>query len=468
MKKYYKFPLTFFVLCSLIFWGCDDYNKIVEPTLNTGSADFTSFVSVGNSLTMGEQSSSVFESGQMYSFPNLFARQINTTFAQATISDPGSGGRIEVASLNPFATITNPLQGVPTNLTYPAPYNNLGVKGAFLTDVLNTTNANNCYTSNFGVPNPLFDLVLRGSGTMLQLAIAQEPTFATLWIGNNDILAYATRGGLFPITSVQQFSADYNSILDAFQSVGTDVVVANIPGVTRTPFFTTVGPGVGLALQGLISGNPNIMGLVYQTSDQQNPIAVATPADLINLNALILLTGSPATAFLGDTTGAYYTVNGIPVPPGVNTAYPFGLTPQNPWPNGLILDPTEISNVDAVISAYNSIIEGSAAARGYAIVDANSLLNQLAANGLDYNGLHFTDAYVQGGFFSLDGIHPTSQGYAIIANEFIKTTNVKFGASIPLVDVSTVPGSLVFATPVNFDKYGIPNIPFGSLDHIIF
>ncbi len=87
---------------------------------------------------------------------------------------------------------------------------------------------------------------------------------------------------------------------------------------------------------------------------------------------------------------------------------------------------------------------------------------------MDYNGLHFTDAYVQGGFFSLDGIHPTSQGYAIIANEFIKTTNVKFGDSIPLVDVSTVPGSLVFATPVNFDKYGIPNIPFGSLDHIIF
>ena len=47
------------------------------------------------------------------------------------------------------------------------------------------------------LPNPLFDAVLRGFGTQLELAIAQQPTLITLWIGNNDILAFATRGGSF-------------------------------------------------------------------------------------------------------------------------------------------------------------------------------------------------------------------------------------------------------------------------------
>jgi hypothetical protein len=71
-------------------------------------------------------------------------------------------------------------------------------------------------------------------------------------------------------------------------------------------------------------------------------------------------------------------------------------------------------------------------------------------------------------FFSLDGIHPTSQGYGIIANEFIKAVNTKYNASIPLVDVSTIPGSLVFTESVSMGKYGIPNIPQGVLDHILF
>ena len=43
-----------------------------------------------------------------------------------------------------------------------------------------------------------------------------------------------------------------------------------------------------------------------------------------------------------------------------------------------------------------------------------------------------------GGLFSLDGIHPTNTGYAIIANEFIKALNHRFHAGIPPVDVEAV------------------------------
>jgi lysophospholipase L1-like esterase len=448
------------VLITIIYFGCDDYSKLTAPGLNLGSADFSRFVTVGNSLTMAEQSSSVFESSQMYSFGKLIANQVETVFEQATISDPGTGGRLEVENMDPFTLYENSIQGSPTNLTYPAPYNNLGIKGAFLTDVINARDQNSCYTAAFGSPNLLFDIVLRGFGTQLELAVAQQPTFATLWIGNNDILAFATRGGLFPITPVQQFSDNYNAILNALAATGADVIVGNIPDVKYASFFRTVGPGIGLSLQSF-----GLPGIVY--SKTSGDVASASVADLFGFNVLVLLSGSAAAELIGDTTGAYYAINQIPVPPGVDVNYPFGLTPQNPWPNNLILDPDEMAAVDMTVAAYNNIIEGAANNLGFAVFDAFSIIRNLATNGIESDGITYTAEFVQGGFYSLDGIHPTSQGYAVIANEFIEIINQRYNASIPLIDVSTIPGSIAFKG-ISMGKYGIPKIPHGALDHVIF
>ena len=53
-----------------------------------------------------------------------------------------------------------------------------------------------------------------------------------------------------------------------------------------------------------------------------------------------------------------------------------------------------------------------------------------------------------------DGVHPTAQGQAIIANEFLKVINSKFGANYSLIDVSTIPGSIGLAktASINFAK----------------
>ncbi|MBT8385800.1 MAG: G-D-S-L family lipolytic protein, partial [Ignavibacteria bacterium] len=66
MKKIIKIASIVFI-AALILIGCDEYNKVTAPTLDVGSADFSRFVSIGNSLTMAEQSGSVFESSQKYS-----------------------------------------------------------------------------------------------------------------------------------------------------------------------------------------------------------------------------------------------------------------------------------------------------------------------------------------------------------------------------------------------------------------
>ena len=43
-----------------------------------------------------------------------------------------------------------------------------------------------------------------------------------------------------------------------------------------------------------------------------------------------------------------------------------------------------------------------------------------------------------GGIFSLDGIHPTNTGFALIANEFIKALNTSFAAGIPPLPVRQI------------------------------
>ena len=40
-----------------------------------------------------------------------------------------------------------------------------------------------------------------------------------------------------------------------------------------------------------------------------------------------------------------------------------------------------------------------------------------------------------GGVFTLDGIHPTNTGHAVISNAFITALNWRYGAGIPWVSV---------------------------------
>jgi hypothetical protein len=43
-----------------------------------------------------------------------------------------------------------------------------------------------------------------------------------------------------------------------------------------------------------------------------------------------------------------------------------------------------------------------------------------------------------GGFFSLDGLHPSNTGYAVIADLWIATLDAKLGLSIPQVNIPAI------------------------------
>ncbi len=491
--------LSIILLSALFVISCDDYTELDAPVQNgtSGEANFSRFVSLGNSITAGYQSGTIYESGQMYAYGNLIAKQVGVDFQTPYVSDPGLGGRMEVQSLSPFTIKYNTSSGSLLNSTYPAPYNNLGVPGALTYDILFATNSTNCASALFAnTPNPYFDVILRNSvlnkGSQLQQALSLAPTFITLWIGNNDVLGYATSGGTSPSapTSVAQFNQLFGGIMQGLKQytdqTGAKVVVANIPSVSAIPFFTTVGPVLAtnpalkwwqIAAAQTASGLP-ATGLIYGSHEGgtnlgQLPYKIwfADSSALLNSTTLITLRGQAYAPLLGQPTGKFYRDNNLPIPLGVDTTKAFGFHPQNPFPDAFVLDPDEITTANNTVTAFNATIAALANSNNYGLVDIFTKFNQFRAadftGGTVINGLTFKTTYVSGGLFSLDGVHPSSQAHGIVANEFIKVINAKYGASIPEVDVSTIPGSIYFTGKISY-KNGYPIIPSNAFDHLLF
>lgn len=412
MTKIFKTTLYITLVLSLLaFFGCQDRSDLTDPGKpNTGDADFTRFVTLGNSLTAGYQSGSLFESAQEYAFGKIIADQVQTNYAQIAFPEEGSAGKMSLTSLSPLNIVTDNNGSTPTNLTYQAPFNNLGVPGAFLYDIIYATNSETCYTALAGQPNPMFDAILRNIGSEFQQAKMQSPTFLTCWIGNNDILGHATNGGTIAYTSEETFNQLYYQLADSLSSICEDVVIANIPSVTSVPFFTTI-PAIYQADDG------TLIELWGETNEGIRKLDKDT--DLLTLKAKEFL------------------------PQG------YGFSVELPLPHSVVVDSNELIAIEEMVEVYNTIIANVAETYDFGLVDINGYFKSIM-DGYHMNGISFSMKYIQGddgspSIFSLDGVHPNNFGYGIVANEFIKVINSKYGANIPLVNVGMLPGSL----PIN-------------------
>jgi hypothetical protein len=375
--------------------------------VSTGSANFKTYVAVGDSLTAGFSNGSIYNKFQVNSYPALIYRQANggssAGFEQPLVSAPGLPGVLRLTGLLPTMISATPGAGVPTNLTLPRPYNNLAVPGASLHDLITKT-----HSTSASDPT---DLVLRGLGggtTQLQQAILLNPTFMTVWIGNNDALAAATSGIAIEgvtLTPAAQFDADIKTLTAAITAKGAKFAIGNIPDVTSIPFVTTIP-------RFLV--NPKTNQLVLDPGG--HPIPLIGPDGPLQAGDFVLLTAAAELA----------VGRGIPVAVG-GTGQPLS--------DMAVLNATEVAAIKAHVAAYNASISAAATANGAALVDANAILTNLATHGLNVGGISFSSAFLTGGVFGYDGVHPTPFGYAYIANQFIDEINTTFGAQIPEVDL---------------------------------
>ncbi len=378
---------------------------VAAPVLaqsTTGQANFSRYVALGDSLTAAFSSGGLLDQVQNNSYPALISRQTGGSgFQQPTVSAPGIPALLDLATLSPLVIAPRSANtGAPTNLNLARPYDNLAVPGFNVHDVL-ATPAGNALAS-FILRPPAFQ-----NASALQQALLLQPTFVSLWIGNNDVLAAATSGIVIDgvtLTPVADFERDYRAIVTAIRARGAQLAVATIPNVTAIPFVTTlpyvvVNPATNQPV--LVNGSP---------------VPIIGPNGPLTASDRVLLS---ASAQLRQGVGIPTALGGRGTPLG--TQY--------------VLSASELATIQARLAAYNNVIRTVANDAGAALVDINAIFADVAAHGISYGGVDYNASFLTGGVFSYDGVHPTAFGYAFVANEFLKAINSKFGGKIPLVDL---------------------------------
>lgn len=461
--------MTLLVSCS-----DDDSNEIIpEEDYTSGEADFSNYVSLGNSLTAGYSDGALFVAGQLNSFPNLLAERFALVgggeFTQPLMNDNLGGMLIGgqqflenrlffngsgPARLPGQATteVSNILQG---------PFNNMGVPGAKSFHLL-AQGYGSLAALQQGQANPYFvRFASAPNASILGDALSQSPSFFSLWVGNNDVLGYAITGGSGvnqtgnfdpstynsnDITDPVVFQQVYNGILSALTGGGAKGVVVNIPYVTNIPYFTTVPYNpvpldeqtAAAVNQGYANYNGGLaqvtaLGAIDEEERAQRTVAfkagqnpvVIVDEDLTDLTAFGLpsyrmatpedLLILPGANFIGTTVdGNPQRINGVTVPLG------------DEW----VLTEVEIAEIKAVTDQYNATISAAASQFGLALVDMKTIIDGINS-GVAFDQFTLTGQLVFGGAFSLDGIHLTPRGNAFAANTIMQALQEKYGVKLP-------------------------------------
>ncbi len=380
--------------------------------------DFSQYVALGDSLTAGYRSGGL--GTQQNSYPALLHNSFHNgeapaPFEQPLVSAPGIPNQLQLTGL--FPTVIEPLpgSGVPLNLFLERPYDNLGIPGAEVEDLLSTVSSEG---------NPFYDLILRngeGGFSAAEQALGLEPTFLSLWIGNNDALGAATAGNPDLLTPLDEFTNSYTQLIGLLALSGAPMVVANIPNVMVIPFVDTISPILvdPATNEPVLDGEGNFIPLFYCGEGGPLPLSPTSK---------VLLTAGP---LLGVGCG-------IPFPLGlVGSEGPF--PEECPFPGALpdytILTDSQQTRINDRVAEYNEVILARAMAVGAAHWDAHAAFSDIAIEGVEIGGINFNADFLTGGLFSYDGVHPSEIGYGVVANFFVETVNAHFGSSVPMVDL---------------------------------
>lgn len=426
--------------------------------LPASAQKFDQYVALGDSLTAGFESGCLVQRNQVNSFPAVIAKAtLVPDFEQPLVMEVPVQNPPGTVCLGPVfippATLTvGPVSqmGPPLNTQLPRPYNNLGIPGIEVQEVLTLTHGDPNGTSL----EQTSALVLRnvtgspfdGTNAVQQADALIAPastgtTLATVWYGNNNTLGASTSGIIVDgITLISQadFQASYQAILANLLPT-TRLVLVNVPDVTAIPFSTTIPPVLvdpTTRQPVLINGT---MVPLLGPGDSAYPCTPVPPDQGCALPAGTLV-NLPASSLLAQGVGIPVAAGGTGLP------LPLGFIDGQGVPHpGVLIYPDQHDLLHQRTVEYNEVISAAATSAGATLVDADAILGRDATEGYEIGGIHLTTSFLTGGIFSYDGVHPSSIGYTIVADEIIKALNAT--------------GTTVYAEPNFSDVLFAPNVP---------
>lgn len=410
--------------------GCEDESLLApEATSDT----FTRYVALGNSITAGFQSGGIVNSTQDSSYAALLAEQMNTPFNIPRLASPGCPPPVDNILLSTLG-----LSGAPPtdcalrSSPIPTAINNVAVPFAQVIDALDNTDPASS-------PSELTTFIL-GGRTQVEAATAVRPTFASVWLGNNDALEPALAGDPGLLTDTGVFESRITRVVDSLTAAGAERgVLVSIANPRFAPHFST--------------------GQAYAAAEPQiNDLGAA-------------LAGSNWGGFSVDPSCA-------PGASGATTRVPFMYAADSLLAPALagrsaelvcdpgaapeaLLTPSEQNTISARVAAYNSMLSSLADENGWVYVNVNQDFEALyAANAGDADPSNDlvpkfpnvpdpqTLAAVQdpnqdpelastfGRYFSEDGIHPSSVTHRVVAHLVIQELNAQYDdVDLPQVSV---------------------------------
>jgi lysophospholipase L1-like esterase len=401
-------------LLSLSLAGCSSGSSSdplapVKTAQAKNVGNFSNTVFLGDSLTAGYQSGSLLDTQQVHAWAPVLAKQAGFNIIQPLIAYPGAPNVLKLVSIGPPPVITA-VSGTTTGRdNFATQVTDLAVPGALLNDVINTVPLVNPAPGQQQLNQLVLGFPGLGYGqalSQLGFAINAQPTTIFLWIGNNDVLIADITGMPSSMTPLATFTTQYQTLMTQLTTLTpAHLVIANIPDVTQVPYLQPAA-------------------LVLAETSQQTGL----PTQVLS-------------GLLGIVPGDYVNPTGLAEIPLI-----LGGKQKGPIDDAGVLSAAEVVTVQAQVTAFNQVIAAQAQAAGATLVDINALFKQVAASGMTINGYTGTATFL-GGFFALDGIHPTNTGHAVVANKFIDTMNTAINTKIPDVALGPVAAADPFWPP---------------------
>jgi lysophospholipase L1-like esterase len=292
--------------------------------------------------------------------------------------------------------------------------NNVAVPNAISSDPTDPLGA--------GADNAL-SMIILGGRTQVQRALQARPTFASVWIGNNDVLTAAVAGVLTPLvgvspglTDVETFTQNYDNLLQQLAAPGSAESGRFAPGSPSSGVLVGVVnvAAIPLFMPAVAILDPQVKAAAEAFTGKSLTIdASCTPStkSLINFRLLLEIKAGTQPA----------TIACSPVEGG-------GLVG-----NIFVLDEGEIATITQTVAAYNAAIEAAADQLGWAYADPNPELAALRQSGAVPLVPDLTNpAAPFGQYLSLDGVHPSAAGQALLADLIAKAINDKYGTDLPV------------------------------------
>lgn len=410
--------------------GCRQ--ELIAPEPTPGQLNLSQYLAWGDAYSAGFRDTrwdpgsllGLYPEGQSTSYPVLLAGQLalatEMTFVQPLTTGDGSGYLALEKILPPSCPEQMPipqtqLRHSSSGWNDPArpPIHSLAIPHLRLSQVSqDSLIQTNPFASRLGL-----------QGSYVDELATRSYTFATLWLGMEDLVDRAMTGAgnvAYPALSVGSFVQRYQAVLSSLRrSARTHVLVGNLPDITTFPFVGSLPH----RYRSVETCGQAPQPIYFRRTGNTLP-AVATSQDQILLTARSRLGSS----------------NSLPGR--------LGLHPENPLPNTLVLDAQERQTLQDAIGQYNQSLDSlvyrhnqEAGYQQVVVVDLRQLFEKLG-EGMTEDGLLLTNAYLEGGVFAIDGLYFTSRGQALVANAFIEAINqaAEWDASIPPLNLTDFPG----------------------------